>query len=320
MLKVKMSSSDNLTDLLNQTPEGKGVWENCQFFMDNDILECDYWVALYELPKKGTVMCSPLNTVFVTGEPVSVKKYSGRFLNQFATVITAQDSLNHQHVIKTHQILPWYVHKTYDELNQISFLEKCKDISIVSSNKRFSKGHEQRYQYVMALKNYFGDKIDLFGRGIRDFDDKWDVLAPYKYSIAIENFSSNDYITEKLDECFLSYTFPFYYGCINLEDYYPRDSFAYIDITDLDGSIDIIEKTLADPQHYTLHFEALCEARKRYLQQYQLFPSLASIISSLQSAEKCPAEKIILLPSSMTMSDLRFKVRSLFDRGKNLLG
>jgi len=320
MLKVKLSSSDNIDGLLAQTPGGKGVWGNCEFFVDEDISECDYWIVLNELSKKETVICPPGNTIFVTGEPVSVKKYSGRFLSQFATVITAQDSLHHQHVIKTHQILPWFVNKKYDELNDMSFLEKSKNISIVSSNKRFSKGHESRYQYAMALKNYFGDNIDLFGRGIRDFGDKWDVLAPYKYSVVIENSSSNNYITEKLDDCFLSYTFPFYYGCTNLEDYYPKDSFAYIDITDLDGSIDVIEKTLADSQHYALHFEALCEARKRYLQQYQLFPSLVSIISSLQSVEKCPPKKMTLFPSSVTMSDLSFMVRCLFGMGKNLFG
>ena len=31
MLKVKLSSSDNIDELLAQTPSGKGVWGNCDF-------------------------------------------------------------------------------------------------------------------------------------------------------------------------------------------------------------------------------------------------------------------------------------------------
>ena len=189
-------------------PGGSCRWGNCEFYINSGIEVCDYWVVLYDLPEKDSASCPPSNTIFVTGEPISVKKYSKNFLKQFGTVITAQEHIAHPHVITTHQILPWYVHKTYDELVAMSPPEKKCLLSIVSSNKRFSKGHEQRYQFALALKSYFGDRIDLFGRGIRGFDDKWDVLAPYEYSIVIENSSSPYYVTEKLTEAFLSYTFP----------------------------------------------------------------------------------------------------------------
>ena len=68
----------------------------------------------------------------------------------------------------------------------------------------------------MALKKHFGDQIDLFGRGLNDFEDKWDVLANYKYTVAIENDFCDDWVTEKYFDCILSNTLPFYYGCPNL--------------------------------------------------------------------------------------------------------
>jgi hypothetical protein len=32
-------------------------------------------------------------------------------------------------------------------------------------------------------------EFDLYGRGFCSIEDKWDGLAPYRYSLAIENFS-----------------------------------------------------------------------------------------------------------------------------------
>jgi hypothetical protein len=72
--------------------------------------------------------------------------------------------------------------------------------------------------------------VDLFGRAARPIDDKWDGLAPYHFSLAIENTVATDYWTEKVADCFLSWTCPIYNGAPNLADFFPRDSFIQIDI------------------------------------------------------------------------------------------
>lgn len=316
MLKIKVTyPTDGVEivppDIRFQTPGGSCRWGNCEFYINSGIEVCDYWVVLYDLPEKDSASCPPSNTIFVTGEPVSVKKYSKNFLKQFGTVITAQEHIAHPHVITTHQILPWYVHKTYDELVTMSPPEKKCLLSIVSSNKRFSKGHEQRYQFALALKSYFGDRIDLFGRGIRGFDDKWDVLAPYKYSIVIENSSSPYYVTEKLTEAFLSYTFPIYYGCTNLEEYYPRGSFETIDIWDIDGAIGVIERILSEEDHYSQHLHDITISRDLYLQNYQIFPSLSNIINTLNEPLKKNTEVATLRPPRLSFDDCLFKLRCL---------
>lgn len=153
----------------------------------------------------------------------------------------------------------------------------------------------------------------MYGRGINSFDNKWDVLAPYKYTIAIENYSSKYYVTEKFSDALLSYTFPFYYGCTNLRDYYPRDSFEYIDILDIDGSISIIEKILQNSDHYSTHLRSLCDARKKYLNEYQILPLLTTIINALEqeNEKKSFPNQIRLQPEKLSFSDMIFKTKSM---------
>ena len=64
--------------------------------------------------------------------------------------------------------------------------------------------------------------------GFKSIEDKWAGLAPYKYSLAIENAVTPDYWSEKIADCFLTWTLPIYYGCLNLEDYFPKQSFIRI--------------------------------------------------------------------------------------------
>ena len=320
-IKVKLSPESfqkSFTEQYGSLLEG---YDNCEFHCDPNINDCDYWVILHDFKYHGHACCPQNNTIFVTGEPVTVKKYSRKFLKQYATVITAQESLPHSHVIQTHQALTWGFHKTYDEIIHMQPFDKNKFMSVVSSNKRFSKGHEQRYQFVLDMKRYFGDKLDLYGRGISEFNDKWDVLAPYMYSIAIENSSSKNYITEKLTECFLSYTFPLYSGCPNVDDYYPKGSYEWIDISDRDGSIDLIEKIRHDPNYYQKHLPAVCDARKRYLEQYDLYPLLAGIIVELEEKKEVfgPKKEIHISPAGMTFSDLVFTGRCAVGLIKNAI-
>lgn len=308
-------------DISFQTPNRSCIWNNCEFHINEDIERCDFWVVFDDLLEKESTICPHNNTIFVTAEPETVKKYDKKFLRQFGTVVTAQEHISHPHVINTHQILPWYVHKTYDELVTMSPPTKDHLLSIVSSNKRFSKGHEQRYQFALALKSYFGDGIDLFGRGIRGFEDKWDVLAPYKYSIVIENSSSPYYVTEKLTEAFLSYTFPIYYGCTNLEEYYPRGSFERIDIWDIEGAIDVIEHVLSDENHYSEHLSEIHTARNLYLQKYQIFPALTNIVSVMSSSNQHSLERVITLNHpSINIGECTYKWRCFCSIFKNKLG
>lgn len=322
MIKIKFSNPDSNWPFDRQTPKNSCKWGDYEFFINQDIQKCDYWVVFNELQhEKETTCCNPGNVIFLGAESHSLHTYISTFLNQFAHVITCQREIRHKSVSYKHQGNPWFVNKSYDELMENNCVKKTKQISIITSNKQFTPGHRKRYEFTMALKNYFGEAIDLFGRGIKDFDDKWDVLAPYKYSIPIENDVCDDWITEKLYDCYLAHTFPFYYGSPNLDFYYPKKSFLRIDINNLDNSKRIIENILNDPLHYERHLDFLIQAKKKYLNHYNIFPLIIGFIEEKKLNPNLPKETIILRqhlwdPYSITLRTIN-KIQRTFHRRIN---
>jgi len=94
---------------------------------------------------------------------------------------------------------------------------KSKMISAVASTKAFLPGHVKRLEFIQAVK----DRVDWYGRGIREIPSKLDALIDYRFSIAIENLSCDDnYFTEKLTDCFLTGTIPIYHGCLNIGEFF----------------------------------------------------------------------------------------------------
>jgi glycosyltransferase involved in cell wall biosynthesis len=94
---------------------------------------------------------------------------------------------------------------------------KNKLVSAVVSNKAFLPGHVKRLNFIKSVQN----KIDLFGRGIRELPSKIDGLRDYMFSIAIENVSCDDnYFSEKIIDCFITGTIPIYHGCIHIHEFF----------------------------------------------------------------------------------------------------
>ena len=160
--------------------------------------------------------------------------------------------------------------------------EKSKTLSWIVGNALSIPGHLKRLSFLRFIQDKSPVDIDLYGRAVRVIEDKWDGLAPYKYSLAIENSCSPDYWTEKIADCFLSWTIPFYYGCTNLEKYFPKESFIQIDIEKPEVAVDIIKSAIKNNE-WEKRLPALKTAREKVLNQYQLFPYLAKEIRSHHS-------------------------------------
>ena len=94
---------------------------------------------------------------------------------------------------------------------------KNKLVAAVVSTKAFLPGHKKRLEFIEAIKN----RIDLYGRGIREIPSKLDALRDYMFNIAIENVSCDDnYFSEKIIDCFLTGTVPVYHGCIHIGEFF----------------------------------------------------------------------------------------------------
>jgi hypothetical protein len=107
--------------------------------------------------------------------------------------------------------------------------------------------------------------------------DKWDGLAPYWYSIAVENSKHANYFTEKLSDCFLAYTLPFYYGCPNIKDYFDDRSFVWIDINDFEGSQRTIESAIRVGA-WDKSSLFVKESRRLVLEKYHFIAALTDIL------------------------------------------
>ncbi|MGO4918551.1 glycosyltransferase family 10 domain-containing protein [Maribacter spongiicola] len=295
MYKVKLSIAKDNEGCSRQTPSGLAQWGNYQFYINQEIKNPDFW-AVYSKGERKTETCevAPENTLFVTGEPESVYHYSKGFVNQFGKIVVCQDNLDHKSQTHYQPAQPWHIGKIENEKGEISFSKdydtfkneeppvKSKLISVISSNKAFTKGHQERIDFVHKLKEHFGDKIDLFGRGFNDFDDKWNVIAPYKYHVVIENSSYPDYWTEKLADSYLGNTYPIYYGCTNLEKYFDKNAYSLIDINDFESSVKIIEDIL-EKEYCEQRIAQIQEAKELVLDKYNLFALLASQFDTMDS-------------------------------------
>ena len=93
---------------------------------------------------------------------------------------------------------------------------KSKLVSAISSNKAIVPGHQVRLNFINAIR----DKVDLYGRGFHDIQNKLEGLKDYMFSVAIENVVTENGFSEKIQDCFLTGTIPIYYGAPNIGEFY----------------------------------------------------------------------------------------------------
>ena len=138
--------------------------------------------------------------------------------------------------------------------------------------------------------------MDLFGRGFHEFEDTWDVIAPYKYHIVIENSREENYFTEKLMNTYLAESYPIYYGCSNIEDYYPAEAMTKIDIEKPEEAVQIIRKLIADDP-YEQHYSAIKKAKELTLDKYNLFAIFVEAMEANPYDKTKEAKEITLWPT-----------------------
>uniref|UniRef100_A0A6C0JK15 Fucosyltransferase C-terminal domain-containing protein n=1 Tax=viral metagenome TaxID=1070528 RepID=A0A6C0JK15_9ZZZZ len=120
---------------------------------------------------------------------------------------------------------------------EIYLHEKKRLVSIVLSDKKLALGHKYRHLLVNEIIKQ-NLPIDIYGRGAKYFEkikDKniyntntkicgdFQNVEPYEkylYSICIENYQSNDYISEKVLDPLLHNCQPIYLGAKNINNYF----------------------------------------------------------------------------------------------------
>lgn len=293
MLTVKFITIHN-EPWLRQFPKLDGIFDGVKFIFNPEADNYDFLVVYdsHSDSLPNLTMVPRQQRILVATEPPNVKQYGPlSYLEQFGTLLTVDSKTPHSNLIVSPVGLPWHVGafcdlgQHTDYLYDLNFYEqfqpqKTKLASIVSSNKAFTKEHRQRLKFFHHLKTYFGDEIDFFGRGLNTFEDKMDVLSQYRYHIALENLSSPYYWTEKISDPFMTLTYPIYYGCTNLDEYFPARSFAKINIADYKASILTIRRTI-ESDYAERYRPELIEARRLVLHEYNLFALLSFTVKKI---------------------------------------
>lgn len=247
------------------TPEHNGVWGDLRAV--NKVTDADYVVVM-----QGGRPIKNKKTIYFQREPLAHHAdYSDAFYNGTYK--------NHYHVAT------WWVGRKFKFIESYDTSSKPRKLSAIVSGKNWYPGHKRR---LALMKHYAANNgIDWYGREVPSgtpgykgplpggHREKWGGLAPYEYSIAIENSCVRNYFTEKLIDCFLTLTKPIYWGCPNIADYFPPESYASIDIT---KSPQEVSRTINEEIRKPVNYDALREARHLVMYKYNLWPSIAKIV------------------------------------------
>lgn len=116
-------------------------------------------------------------------------------------------------------------------------VSKSRKLSLIASTKTDFEGHRLRHRVIDWIKTA-GIDADILGRGYAPFERKSDGLAPYRYSVVIENVREPSYFTEKLIDCLLCETVPIYWGAQDIADTFdPRGMLICQSLDDIKAAI-----------------------------------------------------------------------------------
>ena len=259
-------------DLRRQSPGNSGVWGDVRLTED-EVEDCDYAVVLNK-PREETCVRCPRDHVWAIMQEPPIEKFAKLHRadgKPYARVYTTDPGLTGPRYRPSHPALPCHVNRDYDFLSACPVPAKGRSLSWITSNKTHFPGHRDRMEFLDRIRGHVD--FDLFGRGFEFVADKWDALAPYRYSIVVENFRGPLYWSEKIADCFLAWTFPIYCGCTRLGDYFPEESFLQFDLGDPHAA-DHIGRVVTSGL-WEERINALAEARRRVLDEHQIFPFLA---------------------------------------------
>ena len=278
-------------EYFRQTSDFNGIYSNIEYSF-NDI-EAEWqiigtWV-------KDISRISSKKIIYLQQEPPECMLPSKDMLNKVRYAITPF-KLDHnvkQYISGTP--LPW----TYDlniinckKSGHITSLASALDLdgladkevpvknklcSFIVSTKSFLPGQKKRVEFAKKIMDHFKNKIDYFGFGFNPIENKKAAIDPYIYSIAIENSNYDNYWTEKIADVFLGHSCPIYYGCKNINDYFPNEAYISININNIDACISQIEYALNNSSK--LSKKSIELARKKVIDNYNFFQIITETIN-----------------------------------------
>ncbi len=307
MTRVKVLSRKPAVLWLRCFPNGEPRWGDLVFCFDPHERHYD-WLVVYDDfgATQGAasdaalevLACPDDHTLLITTEPASIKSYGRSYTAQFRHVITTQPAwaLPHRGRIFSQTGNHWFYGQSkkhiigYNELANAE-LAKTLPLSTVCSSKRQRMTlHNQRVEFTNAIKAEIPE-LEIFGHGVRSMDDKAEALSDYRYHLAIENYHGEHHWTEKLSDCFLALSLPFYYGAPNASDYFPAEAMIPIDLYDVAGSVATMRAAMA-AHEYEKRLPYLLQAREQVLQRHGFIPLISQHVLRLSGQDQASGKTL----------------------------
>ena len=92
-------------------------------------------------------------------------------------------------------------------------------------------------------------------------------------TISIENSSQMNYFSEKINDCYLYWSLPIYWGCPNISDFFPEKSYRLLDINDPESILQIINEPISDYE-----IKDLKEARNLVIYKYNIWSTIENFL------------------------------------------
>ena len=296
MIDVKVTLPSHGKNLNLNNFHSANIDSEYKFHINSDIESADIWFVFEDLKNEVEYCKVPKENVIYLNNETSFRKnyffenHMVEFLNQFSFTYGCYPNLKQNH-INTFPFLPWMIHgnhgdsifnKTnlnYDYFSTFKNTEKQIELSVICSNKKNTENHELRIAFLNILKNYFKDRLQWYGNGINEIENKFEVISNSKYHIVLENDSKHNLISEKLYDSYLGLSFPIYYGAPNINDYFDKNSLEIININDVNGSIKNIENVIKN-NYYEKNLNLLNLEKEKVLNEYNLYNRICEIIKN----------------------------------------
>tara|TARA_A100001015_G_scaffold298362_1_gene381012 strand:+ start:9724 stop:10581 length:858 start_codon:yes stop_codon:yes gene_type:complete len=229
----------------------KGLYNNIQITLGDDFTHVVIInTAMPEIPSH----IPKQNVLGLAFEPLVFLNLTHNFVNYAVNNIGKYfigDKMNLPDPFVEHYSYMWHA----TPLKHIPI--KLNKMSIMISMKYQTFGHKYRHELVNRI---LIEKlpIDIYGRGCKAYKvdslqlkGEFNEIEPYEsydFHIAIENVESNHYFSEKITNPLLNGTIPIYWGCKNIDSYFPNE---VIRLTgNVDQDIRLIKDILENPEKY----------------------------------------------------------------------
>ena len=317
------TSSEDLFNMIKiQSQDGNGVWDNIQLTYENNNIDYyiiinspvlhDSQEMQYHEPGKSIIWVVEHKKSWWR----KVYKYD-KFLQDknYLRHLTFENSLNwgqfhiglsynelmHNDVCKEKILCTVTSSSNTTKLQKkrvrfLEFLKKQNLDFLETPFEHYGRGYRSDSSYfnrpipklrkeigLLFGRGYALDTPYYYHKGSLPEHRKEIALLPFKYSIAVESFEDENYITEKLFDSILCECLTFYYGCPNVSKWINSEAYILLDLNNFRKSYNIIRDSILNNE-WEKRNEVIQQEKVKICNQYNFFPRLAKIINEIDGA------------------------------------